>query len=96
MIENITLSPKAEKDLQSIYNYIKATFGSSPAEQFKNTVVRFLILIQSYPEIGTIEVTGKGIRCFVVHYRLKIFYRIKNDRIVVLRLFDTRQDLNKI
>ena len=95
MIKNIFLSPKAEKDLQSIYNYINKTFGPASAKKFENTVVDFLVLLQNYPDIGTVEVDAKDIRCFVAHYRLKIFYRIKNNKIIVLRLFDTRQHPGK-
>ncbi|MFD0765230.1 type II toxin-antitoxin system RelE/ParE family toxin [Mucilaginibacter lutimaris] len=91
----IVLSKRADKDFDNIINYIKEEFGSQPAIKFKNLIINFLSLLQSFPEIGSHEVTEKQIRAFVAHKRLKIFYRIDKDRVIILRLFDTRQHPDK-
>lgn len=87
----VALSKKAEQDFDDILNYIKSDFGSVAAVNFKDLIVNFLELIGNFPEIGSLELPDKNIRAFVVHKRLKVFYTVHNKRIIVLRLFDTRQ-----
>ncbi|RFZ85614.1 type II toxin-antitoxin system RelE/ParE family toxin [Mucilaginibacter terrenus] len=82
----------ADQDFSDILSYIKRDFGASAAQNFKSLVLRFADIIEVFPEIGSLELHDKNIRGLVVHGRLKIFYRITPKRIIVLRLFDTRQN----
>ncbi|RFZ95112.1 type II toxin-antitoxin system RelE/ParE family toxin [Mucilaginibacter conchicola] len=91
----VALSKRAEKDLETILTYIRNDFGSASAVRFKNLIINFLDLISNFPEIGSLEVPDKNIRVFVAHKRLKIFYNLSDKRIVILRLFDTRQNPDK-
>ncbi|MBC7400895.1 MAG: type II toxin-antitoxin system RelE/ParE family toxin [Mucilaginibacter sp.] len=95
MAFEITFSKKAERDFEDILNYIDSDFGTKAAFHFKDIVIDFTVLIQSFPEIGSLEQADKNIRAFVVHKRLKIFYQIDTNEIVILRLFDTRQRPDK-
>jgi plasmid stabilization system protein ParE len=95
MAFEVTFSQKAEQDFESILSYIDANFGTPTAFRFKDIILDFSVLIASFPEIGSLEQTDKNIRALIVHKRLKIFYQIDQDEIVVLRLFDTRQHPNK-
>lgn len=88
----VVLSKKAEKDFDEILGYIKKDFGSASAVNFKNLILRFLDLICNFPEIGSLQTHKTPIRAFVVHRRLKVLYRIQDKRLIILRLFDTRQD----
>ncbi|MFA6246492.1 MAG: type II toxin-antitoxin system RelE/ParE family toxin [Mucilaginibacter sp.] len=91
----VVLSKKADKDFDDIINYIKKDFGSQPAVNFKALILNFLDLLQAFPEIGSLELSNKNLRAFVAHKRLKIFYRVDSNRIIILRLFDTRQHPDK-
>jgi plasmid stabilization system protein ParE len=88
----VVLSKKADKDFDDIINYIKKDFGSQHAINFKKLILNFLDLLQAFPEIGSLELPNSNLRAFVAHKRLKIFYRIDNSRIIILRLFDTRKN----
>jgi plasmid stabilization system protein ParE len=87
----VVFSKKADQDFENILIYIKRDFGSQASIDFKDLVLKFSYLIEAFPEIGSLELVDKNIRGFVVHRRLKIFYRVKNNKIIFLRLFDTRQ-----
>lgn len=91
----VVLSKKADKDFDEIINYIKSDFGSQDSINFKALILNFLDLLQTFPEIGSLEIPNKNLRAFVAHKRLKIFYRIDSHRIIILRLFDTRQNPGK-
>ena len=92
MAFKVVFTKKADYDFENILSYIQSEFGSLTAIRFKNLVIEFATLLQSFPEIGSLQLYDKNIRVFVIHRRLKIFYRIKDDRAIILRLFDTRQN----
>lgn len=95
MAFEVVFTKRAERDFESILNYISNEFGTQATIHFKDLVIEFASLIQNFPEIGSLEISDKNIRGFVIHRRLKVFYRIKVERIIILRLFDTRQHPNK-
>ncbi len=95
MIFEVVFAKRAEKDFENILQYIEVTFGNQAGIRFKSLVFEFATILQSFPEIGSIEFEAKNIRGSVVHNRLKIFYRIKKNHVIILRLFDTRQHPDK-
>jgi plasmid stabilization system protein ParE len=95
MAFEVSFTKRADRDLENILNYIENEFGNQATTRFKDLVIEFASLIQYFPEIGSLEQVDKQIRGFVIHRRLKIFYRIKKDSVIILRLFDTRQHPDK-
>ncbi|MGZ3756093.1 MAG: type II toxin-antitoxin system RelE/ParE family toxin [Mucilaginibacter sp.] len=91
MAFEVVFTKRADRDFENILNYIQSEFGMLIAIQFKDLILEFATLIRSYPEMGVAVLPEKNIRSFVIHRRLKVFYRIKANRVIVLRLFDTRQ-----
>ena len=91
MAFEIILTKRAEKDFENILQYILLDFGQSAAVRFKDLTFEFLSILEKFPEIGIIVIAEKSIRSIVIHKRLKVFYRIKGTKIILLRLFDTRQ-----
>jgi plasmid stabilization system protein ParE len=92
MALEVTFSKRADHDFENLLNYIQLEFGDTTAIRFKYLIIEFAHLLQSFPEIGILELADKNIRCSVIHRRLKIYYRIKDKKIVILRLYDTRQN----
>ena len=95
MYFEVSFTPKAEQDFEVILNYIDRDFGDRATINFRKLLLDIISLLEQFHEIGSIEVNHKNIRGFVIHRRLKVFYRIKNNKVIVLRLFDTRQHPNK-
>jgi plasmid stabilization system protein ParE len=95
MTFEVLFTKRAERDFENISNYIQSKFGDLSEIRFKNLVIEFATTLQFFPEIGSLEIGDKNIRASVVHSRLKIFYRIKGNRVMILRLFDTRQHPDK-
>ena len=59
---------------------------------FVRKVFDFIEVLAEYPEIGSLEHTQKNIRGFILIKQICVFYKIKNDTIVILSFFDTRQN----
>ena len=96
MAFEVIFSKRADHDFENILYYIENEFGTQSAIRFKDLVIEFVALLQNFHEIGNIELPDKNIRSFVIHRRLKVFYYLKNNRIIIFRLFDTRQHPDKL
>ena len=69
--------------------------GIATRNSFRSKTKDFSKLLAKFPELGTIEVQEKNIRGFQLTRQSRIFYRIKDNRILILTLFDSRQDPKK-
>lgn len=85
----------AKRRLADILDYIEKEFGIISREHLRTKTKDFTILLKEFPEIGTLEVPGKQIRGFQLTRQTRVFYRLKDDRIIILTLFDSRQDPNR-
>jgi plasmid stabilization system protein ParE len=86
---------RAKENYQNIIQNIESEWGIFSVEKFQYQLNTFLDLLEKFPEIGFLENESKRIRSFGLHQHVRIFYRIKNQKIVILSLFDTRQHPNK-
>lgn len=55
-------------------------------------VYDFLDILVEFPEIGSVEHAEREIRGFVIVKQLTLFYKIKEDKIILLNFFDNRQN----
>ncbi|NPA36627.1 MAG: type II toxin-antitoxin system RelE/ParE family toxin [Chlorobi bacterium] len=76
---------RADKKLDQIQKYLVEKRGEVVAKAFTRKVYDF-------PEIGTLENKEKGISGFTIVKQVNLFYRIKEDKIILLTFFDNRQN----
>ncbi|WP_026449806.1 type II toxin-antitoxin system RelE/ParE family toxin [Aequorivita capsosiphonis] len=91
----ILFTKRAYKNYNSIKDHISSKFGPLVTEAFENKMFDFLELLKNFPELGSLEVAEKGIRGFQFSKQTRIFYRIKENKIIILTLFDVRQHPDK-
>ena len=89
------LTKRAEKNYRSIKEYIIQEWGEKVGEAFEQKVIDFLDLLEDFPEIGTLELMDKMIYGFQLTKQIRLFYRIKRDKIIILSFFDVRQNPKK-
>ncbi len=75
---------RAEERLQEILNYIEQEFGELAKQQFRSRTMDFTLLLQEFPEIGTLEIKTKKLRGFQLSGQTRVYYRIKEERIIIL------------
>jgi len=95
MALTISWTTRASSNFDNIIEYLELQWGDKVASQFIKNVYDFLELISEFPKLGSIENKEKGIRGFTLLKQVNIFYRIKNEKIIILGLFDNRQDPSK-
>ena len=87
---------KAVEELQSIYDYI---YFRSPqnAENVVDTLLELGNSLAEFPEKFPVEpILNKENVRFVAKWDYKIIYRIEKNKIIILRVFHSKQDLEKL
>ena len=88
----IKWTKRATNSFHETVGYIENEWSLRSAQKFILKVNKFLNTLKTQPEIGRFEQEGKGIRGFVISRHNTVFYRIKGETIIILRLFDNRQN----
>lgn len=89
---DVFVTPNAEEDFDSIVVHIQEKWGVETAKQFLTKAGKVFTLLQNYPSMGQIE--KSDIRGFQLSPQTRILYRIRDQRVIILSFFDTRQDPN--
>lgn len=89
---NVEWSDKAKDDLQRIYNLLINSWSEKEAEQFLDLVFEFESTIVRYPEAFRKSNKLKGARLGFIHRHTSAVYKIENDTIFILTLFDNRSE----
>lgn len=96
MTREIIWSPAAEKDFESILEYLQIKWSARITRRFINKVDDNIELIVEDPQIFPVINVELQIRKSVITKQNTLYYREVNNKIEIVRLFDTRQDLNKL
>ncbi|HOY95302.1 MAG TPA: type II toxin-antitoxin system RelE/ParE family toxin [Catalimonadaceae bacterium] len=91
----IFVSKKAEKDLHSILDYLRNNWNEKVAQAFIKKTADVFTLLEAFPEMGQVDFPEKQIRGFQMVKQVRLIYRIKESRIIILSFFDVRQNPNK-
>lgn len=90
---------KAKKDLKDITKYLKKETSKGFASKQRNDIKHYADLLGPNPLLGfqepLLENEPEGFRS-LIHSNYKIVYYIENGHIYIARIFDCRQDPNKL
>ena len=95
MALEIVWSKRASIKFDQIISYLIEEWGEKSAKQFIGNLFTFLEVLSEFPEIGSVENREMNIRGFTVVKQVNLFYRIKNDKIILILFFDNRQNPKK-
>lgn len=94
MAKKIKWTTRSLVDRTNIYRYwLNRNKSNEYSEKLESLFERSASVIANFPQIGT-EAKYRNVFAKVVK-DYKIFYRIENDEIQILRVWDTRQHTNK-
>ena len=85
--------------LKEIYLYYKHAASLPVAKKLKKEVFTSTSSLKNHPEIGQIEELLKNKKFeyrYLIKGNYKIIYRIENDRVYVIDVFDCRQNPTKL
>ena len=90
MALTIFWSKNADLKFDKIIKFVGEEWGETATKEFVRKVYDFLEILQEFPEIGTIENRENNIRGFVIVKQITLFYKINQNKIILLNFFDNR------
>ena len=91
MEKKAVVTRRSQKNTLNTYHYILEEFSAAAAFKFLNKLQQRVERIIQNPEIGKPSRRTKNIRSVILQPHNKIYYRITNDTIELLCLFDMRK-----
>jgi plasmid stabilization system protein ParE len=95
MALKIVWSKRAILRFDHIVSFLVSEWGEKSAKDFIIKVFDFLDTLSEFPEIGSLENKEKNIRGFTILKQVNLYYRIKDDAIILIIFFDNRQNPKK-
>ena len=96
MARKVTLRPEAESDLNVVFEHI-AQDNPIAAERFVGRIRAYCEGFAEFGERGTVRPDlGKGLRIVGFERRVAIVFRIKDDRVQIVRIFYGGRDLERL
>jgi len=92
MALTIYWSKRADSKFDRIIEFIHNEWGETVTKAFVKKVYDFLDILEEFPEIGTLENKERNIRAFVIIRQLTLFYKIQDNKIILLNFFDNRMN----
>mgnify|MGYP006293663035 CR=1 FL=1 len=89
-------SDEALQNLKAIIEYLERRWTEREIRKFAKLLDKQLNLIQSNPLLFPESDKSKGLRKSVLSKQTTIYYRINNDGIRIITLFDNRQQPGKL
>ena len=82
---------QADRKFDKILDFLLNEWNQQVIESFVKKVYDTLDILAEFPEIGTIEHKEKDIRGFTIVKQINVFYKIIDNKIIILDFFDNRQ-----
>ncbi len=94
-LANLEFSNAAEADLEAIDQYSVSQFGEAVAATYMLGFKDAFALMMRHPLIGEEKPDlGRSLRC-LVHRQHRIFYRVHDDLVVIIRVIHHAQDARR-
>lgn len=86
----------AQKDRENIFEYWNKNNGSKDySRKLNHPIEEKIALTKMYPKAG-LTTSRKGVRYHLIERHYKLFYKKDHNRIIILRLWDSRQDPGRL
>jgi len=95
MAYKIVYKKRFQTKLFKLLDYLKQDWGENVANNFISRLQKRLQTLSKQPYIGVPSAVIKPVRSILITKHNRLFYRIKNDTIEVLNMYDTRRDPKK-
>jgi plasmid stabilization system protein ParE len=95
MALKIRWTTRADIKLDQLIIYLESEWGDNVVKAFMRKLYDFLEILSEFAEIGSMQYPEKKIRGFALTKQVTIFYKIDDNQIVLLDIFDNRSDPKK-
>lgn len=96
----IQWNARARTELKSIYNYYLQNANKQIAQRIKKEILETVGYLKDHPNLGHIENKGnelnEELRSLLASKHYKVIYFIDGNHVVILSIWDVRQDPEKL
>jgi plasmid stabilization system protein ParE len=92
MAYKITWSARSRKRFNEISEYLENEYGEFSRKRFVTKLDDFIEILTEYQNFGTTENNEVNIRKYVLVKQISIIFRVKKNEIIILNLYDNRQN----
>jgi plasmid stabilization system protein ParE len=96
MKREVVITPRAKIEIQNVFDYLESKWNEKTKKQFSTKINTIINLIIENPELFPFSNVNIKIRKAVVSKQSTLFYYFNSKHIIVLSVFDTRQNPTKI
>ena len=94
MAYEVVISKRFSNKLLIVLDYLQNKFGKSVANEFQDKLIIRIYILQINPFIGA--PTGiSNVRSTLITKHNRMYYRIKDNKLIILNLYDTRSNYKK-
>lgn len=92
----VIITPRAKKEVLNIFEYLEFKWSERIRRNFANKLYKIVATVAHNPELFPTSTVNKKLRKCVITKQVSLFYHFDKNKIVVVSVFDTRQNPNKI
>jgi len=96
MARVIFITEIAEYRLDIILDYLEKKWSLKSKKEFTKKLDKSISIIKSFPESFPESSKSKGLRKCVITKQTSLYYRFDKEKVYVITIFDSRQDLNTL
>lgn len=95
-MREVIITPRAKKEVLNIFEYLEFKWSERIRRNFANKLYKIVATVANNPELFPTSTVNKKLRKCVITKQVSLFYHFDKNKIVVVSVFDTRQNPNKI
>lgn len=95
MALQIEWTSNALQDYEQIINYLLKEWSVNAASDFVKRAEERIHILSLLPNVGIASVKYPSIRSILITKHNRLYYELTSEKIVILDIFDTRQDPQK-
>ena len=95
MAYEIIVKTRFVNKIHKILSYLEKEWSHKVAEEFLLKIDRRIDLLTKQPEVGAPSEKIKNVRGLLITRHNRLYYKIKNDKVILLNIYDTRMNPDK-
>lgn len=95
-MRRVVITDRAKFNIKNLLDYLEISWNVKVREKYADKLFKSMKILQGNPEVFPVAKHSKKIRKCVISKQSTLYYSFNQSTIVILSLFDTRQNPDKI
>ena len=95
-MREVIITPHAEREILNIFEYLESKWNEKVKKDYSNKLFKVVQIVAKNPDLFPTSERNRKLRKCVITKQSSLFYHYNEKHIVVVSVFDTRQNPTKI